>query len=51
MAKFILHGVVVERPTKTKTGGGLDCVNIVVEDRFKTSYSKEIINYYSIIQI
>lgn len=48
MGKFILHGVLVEEPKRTTTPSGVDCVTLVVEEKFRTAFSREMINLYSI---
>lgn len=48
MGKFIVHGVLVEEPKRTTTSNGIDCVTLLVEEKFRTSFNKEVINLYSI---
>ena len=48
MGKFVVHGVLVEQPRKSTTSNGIDCVTLLVEEKIKTAYNKEIINVYSV---
>lgn len=48
MGKFVVHGILIEEPKKINTSSGIDCVNCLVEEKFRTAYSKEIINVYSV---
>ncbi len=48
MGKFVVHGIVVEEPSRTTTGNGIDCVTMLVEEKFRTAYNKEVVNVYSI---
>lgn len=47
MGRFIVHGVLVEEPKRTVTSNGIDCVTLVVEEKFRASY-KEVVNVYSV---
>lgn len=48
MGKFVVHGVLVEQPRKSTTNNGIDCVTLLVEEKVRTAYNKEIINVYSV---
>ena len=48
MGKFVVHGVLVEQPIKSTTSNGIDCVTLLVEEKVRTAYNKEIINVYSV---
>lgn len=48
MGKFVIHGVLVEQPRKSTTSNGIDCVTLLVEEKVRTAYNKEIINVYSV---
>lgn len=47
MGKFIVHGTLLEEPTRTTLKSGIDCVRILVEERYNT-VSKEVVNHYQI---
>lgn len=48
MGKFVVHGVLVEQPRKSTTSNGIDCVTLLVEEKFRTAFNKEIVNVYSV---
>lgn len=48
MGRFVVHGVLVEEPKRTQTSNGIDCVTLLVEEKFRTAYSKDVINIYSV---
>lgn len=48
MGKFVVHGIVVEEPKRTTTSNGIDCVTLLVEEKFRTAYGKDVINVYSV---
>lgn len=48
MGKFVVHGVLVEQPRKSTTSNGIDCVTLLIEEKVKTAFNKEIINVYSV---
>ncbi len=47
MGKFIVHGIIIEQPTKITLSSGLDCVTVLIEEKVRTSF-KEVVNVYSV---
>lgn len=47
MAKFILHGVIVEEPIKKTTTKGKDVITVKVEERYATSFGEKV-NVYDV---
>lgn len=48
MGKFVVSGVIVEEPRKSKSASGVDYVSVVLEEKYRTPYSKEIVNLYDV---
>ena len=48
MGKFVVHGVLIEEPKRSTTSNGIDCITLLVEEKFRTAYNKEVINIYSV---
>ena len=47
MAKFLLHGTVIQEPARTTFSKGVECIRLVVEERYATAV-KEVVNVFSI---
>lgn len=45
MAKFILHGVIVEEPVEKTTTNGVDCIDVILEEKYQTATKERISNY------
>ena len=48
MGRFVVHGVLIEEPKKMTTATGLDCLTILIEEKTKTAFGREVVNVYSV---
>lgn len=47
MAKFIAYGVIVEEPQRTVTSNGVDCIEVIFEEKYLTASGAEKLSTYS----
>ena len=48
MGKFIVYGVLIEEPKRGVTSNGIDTVTLLIEEKTRNSFNKDIINVYSV---
>jgi hypothetical protein len=47
MGKFIVHGILIEEPSRSTLASGLDCTTLKIEEKYSTSF-KEVVSVYSV---
>lgn len=47
MGKFVIHGILLEEPSRTTLSNGLDCTTLKIEEKYVTAF-KEVVSVFSI---
>lgn len=47
MGRFVIHGVLLEEPRRTTLKDGLDCISLLIEEKYQTAF-KEVVSTFSV---